>query len=95
MRWLEWHHVSLGELRELVMDRDGSPKRAGLQSKHPWGLIFPVLDPQVGEADVGCGNRLPRQSRDCVSLSEAVCRPRAELLSRALLPLLVLTRREH
>ena len=22
MRWLEWHHVSLGELRELVMDRD-------------------------------------------------------------------------
>ena len=22
MRWLEWHHVSLGELRELVMDRE-------------------------------------------------------------------------
>ena len=40
-------------------------------------------------------NRLLRQSRDCVSLSEAVCRPRAELLSRPLLPLLVLTRREH
>ena len=33
----------------------GSPKRAGLQSKHPWGLISPVQDPQVGEPDVGCG----------------------------------------